>query len=86
MMKINKDLFFGLLIFLLALTLKLFPAFDLFFIEASNSFLFENSYHFTELGNGWFTVALIIPTLSFISFRSKKILCANTGFDNLWFT
>ncbi len=75
MMKINKDLFFGFLIFLLALTLKLFPAFDLFLLKFLNSFLFNENFfsYFTELGNGWFTVALIIPTLSFISFRSKKM-------------
>ncbi len=75
-MKMNKDLLLGLLFFGLALSLKFFPDFDLVLLKFFNNFLFNENFfiYFTEFGNGWFAVALVIPTLSFVSYQSKEML------------
>ena len=72
----NKDLLLGLLLFSLALSLKFFPDFDLALLKFFNNFLFSETFftYFTEFGNGWFVVALVIPLLSFISRISKTIM------------
>tara|TARA_B100000287_G_scaffold241891_1_gene227329 strand:+ start:2363 stop:3067 length:705 start_codon:yes stop_codon:yes gene_type:complete len=72
----NKDLLLGLLIFSLAFSLKFFPDFDLALLKLFNNFLFSETFfsYFTEFGNGWFVVALVIPFLSFISYKLKGML------------
>ncbi len=75
MMKINNDIIFGLLLFGLGIFLKFLPNFDIRLLEFFNSFLFSEVFftYFTEFGNGWFVVALVIPILSFISYQSKQL-------------
>ena len=75
-MKINNDLFLGLVFFWSAFSLKFLPSFDIAALKFFNSFLFNSTFftYFTEFGNGWFVVALVIPLLSFISFTSKTMM------------
>ena len=75
-MKINSDLILGLIFFGLAFSLKFLPSFDIATLKFFNSFLFSSTFftYFTEFGNGWFVVALVIPALSFISYKSTTML------------
>ena len=75
-MKINSDLILGLIFFGLAFSLKFLPSFDIATLKFFNSFLFSSTFftYFTEFGNGWFVVALVIPVLSFISYKSTTML------------
>ena len=53
----------------LGLVLKYFPAIDMYFLRALNSLMFHEVFlsYFTELGNGFICLSIVIPLLSFSS-------------------
>ena len=72
-MTINNYSLLSLIFFALALLLKSVPAFDIWLLKALNSLMFSEVFfsYFTELGNGLICLAIIIPVLSFLSFKTE---------------
>ena len=72
-MTINNYSLLSLIFFALALLLKSVPAFDIWLLKALNSLMFSEVFfsYFTELGNGLICLAIVIPALSFLSFKTE---------------
>lgn len=72
-MTINNYSLLSLIFFSLALLVKSVPAIDIWSLKALNSLMFSEVFfsYFTELGNGLICLAIIIPALSFLSFKTE---------------
>ena len=72
-MTINNYSLLSLIFFALALLVKSVPAIDVVSLKILNSLMFNEIFfsYFTEIGNGLICLALIIPMLSFLSFKSN---------------
>ena len=72
-MTINNYSLLSLIFFALALLVKSVPAIDVVSLKILNSLMFNEIFfsYFTEIGNGLICLALIIPLLSFLSFKSN---------------
>ena len=72
-MTINNYSLLSLIFFALALLLKSVPAFDIWLLKALNSLMYSEVFfsYFTELGNGLICLAIVIPALSFLSFKTE---------------
>ena len=72
-MTINNYSLLSLIFFALALLLKSVPAFDIWLLKVLNSLMFSEVFfsYFTELGNGLICLAIVIPALSFLSFKTE---------------
>lgn len=72
-MTINNYSLLSLIFFALALMVKSVPAIDIWSLKALNSLMFSEVFfsYFTELGNGLICLAIIIPALSFLSFKTE---------------
>lgn len=72
-MTINNYSLLSLIFFALALLVKSVPAIDMVSLKILNSLMFNEIFfsYFTEIGNGLICLALIIPLLSFLSFKSN---------------
>ena len=72
-MTINNYSLLSLIFFALALLVKSVPALDIWLLKALNSLMFSEVFfsYFTELGNGLICLAIVIPALSFLSFKTE---------------
>ena len=72
-MTINNYSLLSLIFFSLALLVKSVPAIDIWSLKALNALMFSEVFfsYFTELGNGLICLAIIIPALSFLSFKTE---------------
>ena len=72
-MAINNYSLLSLIFFALALLVKSVPDIDVVSLKILNTLMFNEVFfsYFTELGNGLICLAIIIPVLSLLSFKTK---------------
>jgi membrane-associated phospholipid phosphatase len=72
-MTINNYSLLSLIFFALALLVKSVPAIDIGSLKILNSLMFNEIFfsYFTELGNGLVCLAIVIPLLSLISYKTN---------------
>jgi membrane-associated phospholipid phosphatase len=72
-MTINNYSILSLIFFALALLVKSVPAIDIGSLKILNSLMFNEIFfsYFTELGNGLVCLAIVIPLLSLISYKTN---------------
>ena len=72
-MTINNYSILSLIFFALALLVKSVPAVDIGSLKILNSLMFNEIFfsYFTELGNGLVCLAIVIPLLSLISYKTN---------------
>ena len=72
-MAINNYSLLSLIFFALALLVKSVPDIDVVSLHILNTLMFNEVFfsYFTELGNGLICLAIIIPVLSLLSFKTK---------------
>ena len=72
-MAINNYSLLSLIFFALALLVKSVPDIDVVSLQILNTLMFNEVFfsYFTELGNGLICLAIIIPVLSLLSFKTK---------------
>lgn len=72
-MAINNYSLLSLIFFALALLVKSVPDIDIVSLKILNTLMFNEVFfsYFTELGNGLICLAIIIPVLSLLSFKTK---------------
>ena len=72
-MAINNYSLLSLIFFALALLVKSVPGIDVVSLQILNTLMFNEVFfsYFTELGNGLICLAIIIPVLSLLSFKTK---------------
>mgnify|MGYP005651987875 FL=1 len=73
-MAINNYSLLSLIFFALALLVKSVPDIDVVSLQILNTLMFNEVFfsYFTELGNGLICLAIIIPVLSLLSFKTKS--------------
>ena len=72
-MNVNLYTLFGSIFLATALLLKSVISLDIYFLKFFNSLMFSESFftYFTEIGNGFICLAIVVPILTYVSHKSK---------------
>ena len=72
-MKVNHYTLLSLIFLALALVMKSIPILDIKVLKFFNALMFDETFfrYFTEIGNGLICLAIIVPLLSLISYKTQ---------------